>query len=71
MTQQQHSIIARIDAQLEAQRFQAEQASRPALTLKEQAISLYDAMIAAKDAGDLVRARELATELKPLLNELD
>ena len=56
--------------QLEAQRAQAELNSRPVLSLAEQAQSLAIAMLAAKDAGDLARARALATELRPLISYL-
>jgi hypothetical protein len=71
MTASQHRTIAQINAQLDSDRAAAELNSRPALTLKEQAQSLAVAMLAAKDAGDLARARELATELRPLLSYLD
>jgi hypothetical protein len=71
MTTQQLRTIAHIDAQLEAQREMAELNSRPALTPKQRAISIHSAMMAAKQAGDLDKARALANELRPLLNELD
>lgn len=71
MTTQQRITIQHINDQLEAQRVGAELNSRPALSLKAQAINLYDAMMAAKAAGDLDRARALAVELKPLLGYLD
>lgn len=60
-----------VEAQLEAQRFHAAQAGRPALESKAQALNLYHAMMAAKQAGNLDKAREYATALRPLLCELE
>jgi len=71
MTTQQHITIAHINEAHEAQRFQASQASRPTLDGKAQATALYHAMMAAKQAGDITKARALAIELKPLLSYLD
>ena len=71
MTTAQRATIARIEAQHEAQRFSASQVGRPVLTLREQAQSLAQAMLAAKEAGELDRARALAIELKPLMSYLD
>jgi hypothetical protein len=71
MTTQQHIVIAHIDAALEAERFQAEQAARPVLSERELALNLYHAMMAAKQTGKLETARALAAELKPLLSYLD
>ena len=71
MTRQQAATIAHIEAGHEAQRFNAEQAGRPVLSKREQAQSLAIAMLAAKDAGDLDKARALALELKPLMSYLD
>lgn len=71
MTTQQRITIAHIEAQHEAQRVSAELNSRPVLTLKAQALSLYDAMMVAKAAGNIAQARALAVELTPLLSYLD
>jgi hypothetical protein len=71
MTTQQAAAIANINNDLASDRAAAELNSRPALTLKAQATNLYHAMMAAKSAGNLSRARELAIELKPLMSELD
>jgi len=71
MTTQQRITIAHIENQHESQRVQAELNSRPALSLRDQAQSLAIAMLAAKEAGDLDRARALAIELKPLMSYLD
>lgn len=71
MTTQQLTTITHINAQLEAERFQAEQASRPVLNGREQALNVYHAMMAAKNAGEITKARALAIELKPLLSYLD
>lgn len=70
MTTQQRATIAHIEASLEAQRENADYAARPALTLREQAESLYHAMMVAKAAGEIEKARALAVELKPLLEYL-
>lgn len=71
MTAQQHRTIAHINNDLASDRAAAELNARPVLTLREQAQSLAVAMLAAKDAGDLVKARALAIELLPLMNYLD
>lgn len=71
MTTQQRITIQHINDQLESDRAQAELNSRPVLTLKEQAQSLYDAMMAAKAMDKIERARELALELRPLMSYLD
>ncbi|MDQ2995436.1 MAG: hypothetical protein M3R61_00045 [Chloroflexota bacterium] len=71
MTTQQYITIQHIEAQHEAQRAAAQLNSRPVLTLKARAINLYDAMMVAKAAGDLDKARALAAELTPLLSYLD
>lgn len=71
MTTAQRTTIAHIEAAHEAQRFQAEQAGRPMLSERDQAVNLYHAMMAAKNAGDITKARELAIALKPLMSYLD
>lgn len=71
MTTQQLRTITAINAALEADRASAELNSRPALTERERAQSLAQAMLAAKDAGRLDEARALAVELKPLMMWLD
>ena len=71
MTAQQHRTIARINDSHAAERAQSELSARPMLSLREQAQSLAVAMLAAKDAGDVTKARTLAIELKPLLSYLD
>lgn len=70
MTTQQARTIRSITDQHASERTAAELNSRPALTLAEQAQSLAIAMLAAKDAGDVQRARELAIELRPLISYL-
>lgn len=57
----------RVYAQLEAQRWQAQQASRPAVTPEAQAQDIARRMIDANNDGDLETARRLALELRPLL----
>lgn len=71
MTAQQRNTIARIEASHESQRVGCELNSRPSLTLKAQAESLYIAMMVAKEAGKLDAARALANELRPLVQYLD
>lgn len=71
MTTAQHNTIARINADLATDRELAELNSRPALDGKAQALNLYHAMMAAKQAGEIEKARALALELKPLLSYLD
>ena len=56
--------------QLEAQRFNASYAARPAVTNAQKAQNLADKMMAAIKADDKVTARALAIELKPLLGFL-
>jgi hypothetical protein len=55
------------DAQLEAQRFQASQAARPAVTQAQRAQDVFSQMRAAMDVGEMDTARALALELRPLL----
>lgn len=57
-------------AGLEAQRAATQLNSRPALTPKQRALNLHAAMMAAKQAGEIEKARALAVELKPLLGWL-
>lgn len=71
MTSQQHITITHINDQLASDRASAELNARPVLTLKAQALNLYHAMMAAKLAGEITKARALAIELKPLLSYLD
>lgn len=71
MTSQQTRTITHINDQLASDRAAADLAARPVLTPKEQAIALHTAMMAAKHAGDITKARALAIELKPLLEWLD
>lgn len=65
------SFASNYIASLEAQTaYRLDMAARPALEGKAKAEALYHGILAAKALGDMERARELAVELRPLLDYL-
>ena len=61
------TYIANLEAQTE---YRLDTAARPQLTDAQRALSLYHAMMAAKQAGRMDDARALATELRPIVHLL-